>query len=94
MMMLGTACAGLSMSASALAYTIQPGAPPLRAPSSPPSLSSTGACTSSFSGTLSWALASELPSSRLSVLTVSLATGVNYFFSCESATGLELSLFF
>ncbi|KAK1770688.1 hypothetical protein QBC33DRAFT_512426 [Phialemonium atrogriseum] len=68
MMMLGTACAGLSKFASVLAYTIQPGAPPLPAPSPPPSPSSTGACP-------------RQRAARLSVLTVSLATGVNYFFS-------------
>lgn len=84
MMMTGTACAGLCMFAAALAYTIQPGT------------ATTGKVIAAFSiiymclyngfsGTLSWALASELPSSRLRVLTVSFATGVNYFFACKSA---------
>ncbi len=42
-----------------------------------------GACYNGFAGTISWPLANEVVSSRLRVVTFSLATGINYFFSCE-----------
>jgi hypothetical protein len=83
MMMTGTVCAGLCMFASALADTVQPGTATTGKVIAAFSIIY-GCLYNGFAGTLSWALASELPSSRLRVLTVSFATGVNYFFACES----------
>ncbi len=49
-------------------------------------------CYNCFAGTMSWPLANELVSSRLRVVTFSFATGVNYFFSCETPSATVLSV--
>ena len=82
MMLTGTASAGLCMAAAALAYTISPGSAATGKVIAAFSIIF-GFMYNGFSGTLSWALASEMPNSRLRVVTLSFTTGVNYFFSCK-----------
>ncbi|KAK3320320.1 MFS transporter [Cercophora scortea] len=80
MMLTGTAAAGLCMFGAALADTIKPG-------SSESAKTMAGLVIvqafmySCFAVTLSWPLSSEIPSSRLRVLTVSLAQGIDSFFA-------------
>ncbi|KAK3940843.1 major facilitator superfamily domain-containing protein [Diplogelasinospora grovesii] len=79
MMLSGTACAGLCMFAAALADTLRPGSAESGEAIAGFSIIF-GCLYNGFAGTLSWPLSSEIPSSRLRVLTVSLATGISYFF--------------
>jgi MFS family permease len=39
-----------------------------------------------FAGTITWAIAGEISSSRLRVYSVGLGTGINYFFNCTART--------
>lgn len=80
MMMIGAAGCGCSMLAIAVAYTVAPG-----------SIHAGRALLgfalmfyffyNGFIGTVSWPVAGEVVSSRLRVSTISLGTGLNYFFN-------------
>lgn len=82
MMLTGCALSGLCMMGSALADTIRP-----KSPESSRAIAGFSIAymfvTMGFANSLSWPLSAEIPSSRLRVVTLSFATGVNYFFSCE-----------
>ncbi len=83
MMLIGTTLSVLFFLGVAIPYTVAPGTP--AAGSAIIAFCILYAiCYNCFSGTMSWPLANEVVSSRLRVVTFSLATGVNYFFSCKS----------
>ncbi|KAM7203025.1 General substrate transporter [Rhypophila sp. PSN 637] len=78
MMLTGSALSGLCMMGSALADTIKP-----KSVESSKAIAGFSIAyiflSMGFSNGLSWPLSAEIPSSRLRVLTLSFATGVNYF---------------
>lgn len=81
-MLTGSALSGLCMMGAALADTIKP-----KSSESSKAIAAFSVLfmfvTMGFSNSLSWPLSGEIPSSRLRVVTLSFATGVNYFFSCK-----------
>ena len=82
MMLIGTGGATLAFLGIAIAYTAAPGT--LEAGKAIVAFIILYTVFSNgFAMNLSWPLANEMVSSRLRIMTVSFATGVNYFFSCE-----------
>jgi MFS family permease len=85
MMLIGTGVAVLGFLGAGIAYSISPGS--LEAGQAIYGLLIIYSFFSNgWSQNLTWPLANELVSSRLRVMTFSLSTGINYFFSCKLRT--------
>ncbi|KAI0172970.1 hypothetical protein GGR52DRAFT_546850, partial [Hypoxylon sp. FL1284] len=80
MLLVGTGAAAISMAAPALGATIAPGTPE----AAKVFLAFNfiyGLTYSGFAGSMTWPVSAEVVSSRLRVVTLSFATGVDYFFA-------------
>ncbi len=82
MMLIGTAAATLTMAGAALGGTIAPGTD-AAAKNFVAFSVIYGVIYGGFAVSMSWPISAEVVSSRLRVLSLSIATGVDYFFACE-----------
>jgi len=88
MILFGTAGAVVCMFAAALGGTIAPGSP-----EASKNFMAWNVIYSvvygGFAATIAWPISAEVVSSRLRVLTLSVATGIDYIFACKSASSIR-----
>src|ERR1700761_2709048 len=82
MVLIGTAAAAICMAAAALGGTLAPGTQEAAKNFVAWSVIY-GILYGGFAPMTTWPISAEVVSSRLRVLTLSIATGVDYIFSCE-----------
>lgn len=87
MLLFGTAGAVVCMAAAALGGTASPGSP-----QAAKNFMAWNVIYSvvygGFAATIAWPISAEVVSSKLRVLTLSVATAIDYVFACKSETGL------